>query len=253
MLLDENLFLLCLLRFSAILRKRFLSRFYDVTDMRRAAYIALLASLMIVGIISVCYGQQLQLWLEDEYGARTTTFSRGSGIVLAITAPNPSNVKCDLWYPPGTTGPPSRTFIGTRTIPGGNRITRIGPNYLEEKAPSGDYLLKCYVKDTVTGVVTPHDLRFTYAPEEKVPPPPPPPPPAWEIIAAAAVGTAAVILVIYAIYSRRPRAPPKPAAPPTPPPTYPPPTPPKREAYPAKPPARERPRKRPKVVGERSE
>ena len=247
--------MLCLLRFSAILRKRFLSRFYHVRYMRRAAYIALLASLMIIGIISVCYGQQLQLWLEDEYGARTTNFPRGRGIVLAITAPNPSDLKCDLWYPPGTTGPPSRPFIGPRAVPGGNKITRIGPNYLEEKAPSGDYLLKCYVTDTVTGATTSHDLRFTYG--QVSPPSPTPPPPStpvpWEIIAAAAVGTVAVVLVVYAIYSRRPRAPPKPAAPPTPPPTYPPPTPPKREAYPVKPPARERPRKRPKVVGERSE
>ena len=224
--------------------------------MRRAAYITLLASLMVIGIICVCYGQQLQLWLEDEYGARTTNFPRGRGIVLAITAPNPSDLKCDLWYPPGTTGPPSRPFIGPRDVPGGNKITRIGPNYLEEKAPSGDYLLKCYVTDKVTGGTTSHDLRFTYGQVSTTTTtrtPPPPPPPQWEIIAAAAVGTAAVILVIYAIYSRRPRAPPKPAAPPTPPPTYPPPTPPKREAYPVKPPARERPRKRPKVVGERSE
>jgi len=210
--------------------------------MRRAAYITILVSLVIITVIGVCYGQQLQLWLEDEHGTRTTTFSRGSGIVLAITAPNPSNVRCDLWYPPTATGPPSRLFIGPQTVPGGNRITRIGPNYLEEKAPSGDYLLRCSVTDTVTGVTTSHDLRFTYSSQLW-----------WEIIAAAAVGTVAVILVVYAIYSRRPKAPPKPVAPPTPPPTYPPPTPPKREVYPPKPPARERPRKRPKVVGERSE
>lgn len=174
--------------------------------------------------------------LENDKGVQKSSFIRGEGLFITITVPYDAMVEIWLHNPYGAPGPSPVLFI-PRTPVLANIQTKLGPRWMDEKAPCGKYQFEIRIFDSVGRLIKTEYRYFDYAMNE--PPcaptamPPPSSPPVditlmMVLIAGAVIAVIAVVAVI--IFILRPRVqPPKerapitpPVSPPTPPPTAPP-------------------------------
>lgn len=186
--------------------------------------------------------------LENDKGVQKSSFLRGEGIVVSVTLPYDARVDVWLHTPPGTPGPSPIQLIQGALVRA-NIQEKLGPMWMDEKAPCGKYQFELRILDS-QGRLTTEYRFFDYAMNEQ--------PCATTattittttittttitttkditVIIAGISGVAiAVVVALIVIYMLRAGArPPKerapvapPVAPPTPPPSPPPKTPYKR-------------------------
>lgn len=194
-------------------------------------YIVALLLIVLLTFIAIANAQEF-IVLENDKGDQKSSFLRGEGIVITVTIPYDGAVEVLLYNPPGTPGPSPILFF-SRTPVSANIQTKLGPKWMDEKAPCGKYQLEIKMFDSIGKYVKTEYKYFDYAMNEPPcatsPLPPPPPDNTLIIILGAAVAAVAVVVVVVVFMLRPGARPPKervpttpPIAPPSPPPSAPP-------------------------------
>lgn len=194
-------------------------------------YIVALLLIVLLTFIAIANAQEF-IVLENDKGVQKSSFLRGEGIVITVTMPYDGAVEVLLYNPPGTAGPSPVLFF-SRTPVSANIQTKLGPKWMDEKAPCGKYQLEIKMFDSIGRHVKTEYKYFDYAMNEPPcatsPLPPPPPDNTLIIILGAAVAAVAVVVVVVVFMLRPGARPPKervpttpPIAPPSPPPSAPP-------------------------------
>jgi len=187
--------------------------------------------ILAMSLISLANAQEY-IVLENDRGVQKSSFTRGEGIVIAITIPYNAEVEVWLHNPPGTPGPSPTLFI-PRTSLRASIQEKLGPKWMDEKAPCGKYRLE--IRIFQGGAYLKSEYKyFDYAIDEPPCTPPtttvttvvPPPIPINGLIIGTVGGLVVVVVVLVAFLLLRQRAPPPkeraPALPPTAPPAPPP-------------------------------
>ncbi|MEM1550301.1 MAG: hypothetical protein QXR13_00025 [Candidatus Bathyarchaeia archaeon] len=185
--------------------------------------------------ITLVNAQRIIIILENDRGVQKSSFLRGEGIVVSVTLPYNAMVDVLLHNPPGTPGP-SPILLISRAPVLANIQTKLGPIWMDEKAPCGKYQLELRIFDPQGRLTTEYKF-FDYAMDE------PPcaittvtttttitdgPSVIWMIAGISGVAIAVVALIVTLMLrpgarppkERAPVAPP--IAPPAPPPSPPP-------------------------------
>lgn len=195
-------------------------------------YIVALLLIVLLTFIAIANAQEF-IVLENDKGVQKSSFLRGEGIVITVTIPYDGAVEVLLYNPPGTAGPSPVLFF-SRTPVSANIQTKLGPKWMDEKAPCGKYQLEIKMFDSIGKYVKTEYKYFDYAMNEPPcatsPLPPPPPDNTLLIIILGAAVAAVAVVVVVVVFMLRPGArPPKervpttpPIAPPSPPPSAPP-------------------------------
>ncbi len=193
---------------------------------KKAFMVGILLSLTLWLSFMVSINAQEFIVLENDAGVQKSSFLRGEGIVVTVMLPFDADVTVLLHNPPGAPGPSPTTFIPTTPV-SANIQTKLGPKWLDERAPCGKYQLE--IRILRQGVLQKTEYKyFDYAINE---------PPCYIptittttregeggliLLAVSIGGIVAVAAVLAAFFMLRQRAPPPKERVVTPPPVTPP-------------------------------